>query len=292
MDIKFFKTLWGFAGDISLAAAQAAEAGFHGLEGQAAVALGSRGAGGMDYLVGQLAAHKLDYIAEICACGSYVPERRATPAEHLADIKAQILGAAPLQPRFFTILAGCDAWPLEVQTDFFRRAVDLAADLNVVCSFETHRSRSFFNPWTTAAVAAQVPGLLLTLDISHWVVVCERLLDTDWETLAPLFVHVHHIHSRVGYPQGPQVPHPAALEYAPCLDFHQRCWEAVWTEQQRRGYATTTMTPEFGPDGYLHTLPFTDMPVADLWEINRWMAKTEQNHYRRFMDIQNTPSQS
>jgi hypothetical protein len=39
------------------------------------------------------------------------------------------------------------------------------------------------------------------------------------------------------------------------------------------------MTPEFGPDGYLHRLPFTRAPVADLREINRWMATTERRHY-------------
>lgn len=284
MDIKFFKTSWGFEDDIAHAAGAAAAAGFHGLEGQAAAVLGNKGEAGAEYFTDQLTAHKLEYIAEICACGSYVPERRATPAEHLADIKAKILAAVPLAPRFFTILAGCDAWSRDVQIDFFRRAVDLAAELGVTCSFETHRSRSFFNPWITIEVASQIPDLRLTLDISHWVVVCERLLDTDWEEISPLFARVHHIHSRVGYPQGPQVPHPAAPEYADCLAFHQRCWEAVWTEQARRGYAVTTMTPEFGPDRYLHTLPFTDMPVADLWQINRWMAETEERHYRLFMN--------
>ena len=35
------------------------------------------------------------------------------------------------------------------------------------------------------------------------------------------------------------------------------------------------MTPEFGPDGYLHCAPFTQEPVADLDEINAWMATRE-----------------
>lgn len=39
------------------------------------------------------------------------------------------------------------------------------------------------------------------------------------------------------------------------------------------------MTPEFGPDNYLHTLPFTREPVADLWEINSWMGKNEKAHF-------------
>jgi hypothetical protein len=42
------------------------------------------------------------------------------------------------------------------------------------------------------------------------------------------------------------------------------------------------MTPEFGPDGYLHLLPFTGAPVADLWELNQWMAAEERRHYRLF----------
>jgi hypothetical protein len=38
-----------------------------------------------------------------------------------------------------------------------------------------------------------------------------------------------------------------------------------------RGQETFTITPEFGTDGYLHRLPFTRQPVADLWEVNRWI---------------------
>jgi hypothetical protein len=35
-----------------------------------------------------------------------------------------------------------------------------------------------------------------------------------------------------------------------------------WHSQRRRGYQQTTLTPEFGADGYLHHLPFTNVPVA------------------------------
>jgi hypothetical protein len=39
------------------------------------------------------------------------------------------------------------------------------------------------------------------------------------------------------------------------------------------------MTPEFGPDGYLHLQPFTLQPVADLWEINRWIGQREKRRF-------------
>ncbi|MGO4610835.1 sugar phosphate isomerase/epimerase, partial [Variovorax sp. 2RAF20] len=56
----------------------------------------------------------------------------------------------------------------------------------------------------------------------------------------------------------------------------------VWTSQRERGYPVSTLTPEFGADGYLHHLPFTNMPVADLWTLTQWMARTEREHFDRF----------
>ncbi|CAD5106264.1 sugar phosphate isomerase/epimerase family protein [Zestomonas carbonaria] len=276
MRLRIFKTLWGHAGSIEQAALQALEAGFDGLEAPAPGNAAARAA-----FAEVLASHDLDYIAEICTAGSYVPERHATPAAHLADLERKLVGALELSPRFCNLMAGCDAWPLAVQLEFFAAALEIGDRHGVQLSFETHRSRSLFNPWVTAELVRQLPDLRLTADISHWVVVSERLLDDDWGLLLAIAERVHHIHGRIGYPQGPQVPHPAAPEYAGCLAFHQRFWEAVWASQRRRGYALSTLTPEFGPDGYLHTLPFTDQPVADLWQINRWVADTERAHFQR-----------
>jgi hypothetical protein len=39
------------------------------------------------------------------------------------------------------------------------------------------------------------------------------------------------------------------------------------------------MTPEFGPDGYTHLLPFTKAPVADLWELNLGMARSQRQQF-------------
>ncbi len=102
-------------------------------------------------------------------------------------------------------------------------------------------------------------------------------------TTSPLRQRVCHIQARVGYDQGPQVPHPGAPEYAAALAFHQRHWEQVWASQRARGFACTTLTPEFGPDGYLHHLPYTNVPVADLWSLNRWMAAEQRAHFQRFL---------
>ena len=91
-------------------------------------------------------------------------------------------------------------------------------------------------------------------------------------------------HARIGYDQGPQVPHPAAPEFRPALAAHERWWSLIWQEQFARNFAISTVTPEFGPDGYLQCEPFTGKPVADEKEINLWMAKRERERFRNWMN--------
>lgn len=275
MKLLTFKTVWGHTGSLAEAAILAREAGFVGLEAPAR----HGNANYLSPLQQALEQSGLDWIQEICTAGSYVPRRQASPAEHLEDLEAQILLGKALKPRFVNVMAGCDAWPIARSIEFFKAAMDIASKHDAVCSFETHRGRSFYCPWNTATVLEALPDIKLTCDFSHWVVVSERLMDSEWDAIELAARHAHHVHGRVGYDQGPQVPHPAAPEYAEALASHQRCWEAIWADQTRRGYVETTMTPEFGPDGYLHHLPFTNAPVADLWEINRWISATEQVHF-------------
>ncbi|MEW5770147.1 MAG: sugar phosphate isomerase/epimerase [Pseudomonadota bacterium] len=274
MRLELFKTLWGHAGTLAEAAAQAAEAGFTGLEATLPL-----DAARQRELAAVLHGHGLAYIGEVYTGGWYVPERHAPPARHLADIGHALAAADVLAPRFVTCIGGCDAWPLDVSLRFFEDAMRLAERAGHTLVFETHRSRTLFNPWVTVEVLRRLPELRLTCDFSHWCVVCERALDEETEAIDLVAAHAHHIHARVGYDQGPQVPHPAAPEYADWLASHQRLWERIWQRQLARGQAVATMTPEFGPDRYLHELPFTRMPVADLWQINAWVGATERAHF-------------
>ncbi len=66
------------------------------------------------------------------------------------------------------------------------------------------------------------------------------------------------------------------------LDAHLRWWREIWKSRHARGEVFCTVTPEFGPDGYLHTLPFTDQPVADLWSLNTWIADRLRQEFAIF----------
>ena len=85
--------------------------------------------------------------------------------------------------------------------------------------------------------------------------------------------HVFHVHARVGYEEGPQVPDPSAPEYASQLAWHEKQWTAIIRARQQAGDTLMTVTPEYGPPGYLHTLPHTNVPVADLWNVCLWGAQ-------------------
>lgn len=277
MQLQLFKTLWGHSGSLTDAAEQAAALAYDGLEGSA-----DRTQAQLEVLANALQEYRLAYIQEIVTGGDYVPRRHATVGEHLADVERQLQAGRQLSPLFATVIGGCDAWTLEQSVEFFSGAIELGEGYGVSVCFETHRSRSLFNPWVTLAILQRIPQLRLTCDFSHWVVVMERLLDDDMDAVLEAAKHASHIHARVGYPQGPQVPHPAAPEYAQALASHQRCWEEIWSVQRDRGDAVSTMTPEFGPDGYLHTVPFSNRPVANLSQINNWMAKTERQHFQQW----------
>jgi sugar phosphate isomerase/epimerase len=282
MKLKVFKTLWGHTGDLADAIAACGQKGFDGLEGPPPDEPSKR----LKFRK-KLKAAQLDYIAEICTAGSYVPDRLASPAVHLKSLRNQARAAMECAPLFLTVIAGCDAWSVSQSVDFFGEAMLAARELGVLASFETHRSRSFFNPWTTRDILAQLPELQLTCDFSHWCVVCERLISTEPDVLSLCIQRAHHIHARVGYDQGPQVPNPAAPEYSAALAAHEQWWTQIWRSQLTQGNQVSTLTPEFGPDGYLQCQPFTGKPVADLVEVNAWMAARQR---QRFNEIFAHPS--
>jgi sugar phosphate isomerase/epimerase len=264
-----FQSLWGFAGDLDAAIAQARHTGFDGLEANllhpAIRALAPSA------LHERLQAVGMGLVIELVSGGDYVPDLSVTPEQHLAELEELLPQAEALQPERITVITGSDSWSEDTQDRFLEALLDLADGCRYPVSVETHRSRSLFNPWTIADRVQRHPRLRLTADLSHWCAVSERLMTPDLQPIQAIADRVDHIHARVGHAQGPSVSHPFAPEAADALEAHRRCWRLFHQRQQARGQLTT-ITPEFGPDGYMPTLPFTTTPVADLQEINTAMA--------------------
>jgi hypothetical protein len=188
------------------------------------------------------------------------------------------------KPIFYSSMAGSDLWEFRDSVDFFTRAWEIAQKYGVRVGFETHRSRSLFHPIISKNLLAETPPIELTIDFSHWCNVCERLvLDELPDVLALCATRVLHIQPRIGYDQGAQVPDPRAPMYQHFVEAHVRWWRALWKGQEKRGFQTVTMTPEFGPDGYQQVYPYTQKPVADLWELNVWTGHLMQREFANFL---------
>lgn len=274
--LLLFRSLWTNGFSLEDALEDVAEGTFDGIEGPVPDQPLIR-----RVFTSRLRGAAVPFIAEIVTGGDYVPRHRSL-GSHRTDLRHGLDAACAAEARFATILAGCDHWPLAQAVEFLGDAIEAAHDRKLTVSFETHRSRPTFNPWATAELLRQLPALRLTCDFSHWCCVCERLVLDEEPALLQMFAErAQHIHARVGYAQGPQVPHPAAPEHRKALEAHERWWSHLIAARTAAGGDAVTMTPEFGPDGYLQARPFTGAPIANLDEINRWMAQRLRERFGR-----------
>jgi len=279
MNLKLFKTLWGHSGSYAAAADATIQAGFHGFEGPVPVDV-ERKAEFLD----TLESRNLDFIAEISTTGFAVPDPGSSVSDHLDAFERILVRSMEAKPIFYSSMAGSDLWEFRDSVDFFTRAWEIAQKYGVRVGFETHRSRSLFHPIISKNLLAETPPIELTIDFSHWCNVCERLvLDELPDVLALCATRVLHIQPRIGYDQGAQVPDPRAPMYQHFVEAHVRWWRALWKGQEKRGFQTVTMTPEFGPDGYQQVYPYTQKPVADLWELNIWTGHLMQREFANFL---------
>jgi sugar phosphate isomerase/epimerase len=260
MQLLLARHLWGVAESWEVALPQFAAAGYRAIETPAPPpAERARFRSLLD-------ANGLQYIAMIFTSG-------ATVADHLAAFRSQVAAAAELNPILINAHSGRDAWNADDADRFFAEALTIEADMPIPVAHETHRGRATFTPWATARLLDRFDQLRLCCDLSHWVCVCERLIDDQEAIIRQCATRCIHLHARVGYEQGPQAPDPRAPEYRPHLEAHERWWGMIWDAQAARGMPVSTLTPEYGPPGYLHTLPYTNVPVADLRAICDWQAQ-------------------
>lgn len=265
-----FQTLWGWTGSFKEASRCAAETGFDGLECN----LDHRCLQNISAaeIVPLLRACDQHLILELVTGGDYAPDLSWTPQQHLEQLGELVARALEFEPLKMSLITGSDSWVDSVQHRFLASVLDLIDSLSVPVSLETHRSRSLFNPWCLPSWLQRHPRLRVTADLSHWCAVSERLMTPDLAPIRAIAAHVDHIHARVGHPQGPSVSHPFAPEWADALEAHRSCWQMFLDSANPDRCQPFTITPEFGPDGYMPLQPFSAEPLADVQALNAGMA--------------------
>ncbi|WP_421904660.1 sugar phosphate isomerase/epimerase family protein [Mameliella sp.] len=198
------------------------------------------------------------------------PADYGSAADHLAEFRRQAGVAAQLGASKAVVHAGADSFDHETAVGYLRDAGRVAEDHGILACMETHRARLLNDPWRTARFLDAVPDMLLSCDVSHWHVIVDR----EPLDLMHLFEEAArrsgHVHARVGHEKGPQVPHPADPIWEGHVAQYRRWWTLARDAMMARGQVFT-VTSEFGPPPYMATRPFSQEPVADLVEVNRWM---------------------
>ena len=176
------------------------------------------------------------------------------------------------KPAYINCHTGNDFYTFAQNKAFIDAANKVEKEHDIPIYHETHRGRFSYNLPDTKKYIEAIPDLKMTLDISHWMVVHESLLENQEEELAAVLDRSYHIHARVGYAEGPQVNDPEAPEWQKAVDRHMNIWEKV-IRQKWETQDIYTITTEFGPADYMPTLPYTRVPVANQWKANVYMMK-------------------
>jgi sugar phosphate isomerase/epimerase len=255
MELHVYKALWGMPGTYEEQLGRASEAGYDGVEAPLPPESEEKSFRQL------LERYGLSYIAQI-----------VTHGDHSSSFAKLVERAASFQPIKIVAHSAKDSMSEDEQDRFYERALQVEQEWRIPIGHETHRGRAMFTPWATARLLRKFTELRITADFSHWVNVCESHLEDQAEAISLAVSRTIHIHGRVGYPEGPQIPHPASPYFQTELRLFMNWWQDIFRHQHDNGAAFATFTAEFGPPGYMPTDPFTNEPVADLWEVNEWIT--------------------
>ena len=256
MELKVYKSLWGMTGPLDEQFERIAQAKYDGIE---SAAQETRDPDKFRQLVTR---HQLDYIALVYTEGP----------DHTEEFRRRVMEAMMYNPKKIVAHAGRDMLSFIRQIRFFVDALKLEEEIGIPIAHETHRRRPFFTPMNTLAILRELPELHLNVDFSHWCCVTESMLEDHAEAISLAAEHAVHLHGRVGFENGPQVPDPRVAEWEDRVQKHEAWWDLVIASHIRRGEKSLTFVPEFGPPTYMPTLPATGAPTADLWDVCLWSA--------------------
>jgi sugar phosphate isomerase/epimerase len=258
MKIELVKSLWGMDGTLEENLARIADAGYEGFE--------------YDLPDDADAQDELREAKEASGLRSFALIATEGP-DHPASFERGLEGALRTGADLVSSNSGADHMSGNEALFFFECALEIERRFQIPVAHETHRRTALFTPWGTAALLEALPDLRLTADYSHWCCVTERMLEDQQASIDLCRDRVLHVHTRVGFPGGAQVNDPRAPENLPYLERHEGWWREILRSRLAAGAGTLSFDPEFGPPPfYMPTLPFSQAPVADLWEVCGWMA--------------------
>lgn len=200
------------------------------------------------------------------------------PAIHLDQFQKAIDRALQMKPLYINCHSGRDHFSFDDNRKFIDYGNLAAQGTGTPVYHETHRGRILYSAPVAKSYIDRLPGLNLTLDISHWCNVHESLLADQPGNVSAALERAGHIHARIGHPESPQVSDPRAPEWDAAMKAHLAWWDVIVARKKKAGEPLTVLT-EFGPADYMPAVPYTRQPLANQWEINVYMKDLVRKRY-------------
>ncbi|WP_299547372.1 twin-arginine translocation signal domain-containing protein [Seonamhaeicola sp.] len=265
--LMVFCTKWGFKGGFEAFAKAAKKEGFDG------IAVGAP----KDEKQREVLFEALDKYN--LALGGFSSSGHGNNFQkHLETYANSLDNILAIKPRYVNCHAGKDYFTFEQNKQIFEMGIAKSKQSGIPIYQETHRGRALFAAHLSEDFLNKIPDLRLTLDISHWCNVAESLLDDQKAIVNKVLKRVDHIHARVGFQEGPQVPDFRDPKWKKATEAHFAWWDEV-ARLKKEANEVLTVTPEFGPTDYMWKMPYTGMPVADQWHINVEMMHAWRKRY-------------
>lgn len=173
---------------------------------------------------------------------------------------------------------GKDYFLFEQNMKLIQLAKQVSSDSGIPVLHETHRGKFLFSLPVFLAAIKEDPSMRITLDVSHWCTVHESLLQDQLPALVRAFKSTGHIHSRIGFEEGPQINDPRAPEWKGLVNTYFGWWDQI-VSRHVISNKDLTVTAEFGPAPYMPLLPRTKKPVSIQWDVNQHMMKLFKARY-------------
>jgi len=192
-----------------------------------------------------------------------------TVGEYKEQYKRYLYNLIETNPLFINSQSGKDFFSFKENLEVLALANEISKETGVKIVHETHRGKLSFAANITKKYLEELDELYLTTDFSHWTAVAESDdLEYQEEAVELAIQRSHHLHARVGFSQGPQIPDPRTPEWQDQLNVFLNWWKRIVEARKRDGWDSFTITPEFGPIPYMPKMPFTKNPISNQWEIN------------------------
>jgi hypothetical protein len=199
--------------------------------------------------------------------------------EYLRSFGEWIDIAASFQPLLVNSHTGMDYWSREQNLRLLELTQQAEQRHGIPILHESHRRHFLYSAPVALEYFQQAPNLKITADLSHWVCVAESLLVGHEVALDEAIRRAGHIHARVGYAEGAQVPDPFAPQWTRELQVVSDWWLRIARRCRAEGQQSLTVTPEYGPPPYGWTSLETGQPLRDFFAVNGLMKDYLKNYF-------------